>query len=239
METPTQEPLLQTNLDTDLLKLIAICSMLFDHVGSAFFPQYPVFRWIGRLAFPIFCYCMTVGLLYTHDIKKYLLRLAVFAFVSQPFYILATHPYDWQTEWMNLNIFFTLFFSLLAMWGFQEKKWWLTIAVFALMSLINFDYSSNGIILMMIFYLSRNHPISGAAVYVLYWLPALWRGDPADPRSLMVAGHAVNWTVFGMLSALPIFLRTHSGIRVPKWFFYGFYPAHLALIGIVRILLGV
>lgn len=42
-------PKLKTNLDTDFLKLIAIISMVIDHVGSAFFPQYPVFRWIGRL----------------------------------------------------------------------------------------------------------------------------------------------------------------------------------------------
>ncbi len=83
---------LKTNLDTNLLKLIAICSMLLDHVGSVFFPQIPLFRWIGRLAFPIFCYCLTVGLLYTHDVRKYLTRLGIFALVSQPFYILAFHP---------------------------------------------------------------------------------------------------------------------------------------------------
>lgn len=73
---------LKTNLDTNLLKLIAIISMAVDHVGTVFFPEYPVFRWIGRLAFPIFCYCMTVGLLYTRDLKKYLLRLAAFAVIS-------------------------------------------------------------------------------------------------------------------------------------------------------------
>lgn len=65
---------LKTNLDTGLLKLIAVLSMAVDHVGSVFFPKYPVFRWIGRLTFPIFAYCLTVGLLYTHDIKKYLVR---------------------------------------------------------------------------------------------------------------------------------------------------------------------
>ena len=76
METTQQAaPKLQTNLDTNFLKVIAILSMTVDHVGSAFFPQYPVFRWIGRMAFPIFCYCLTVGLLYTRDIKKYFLRL--------------------------------------------------------------------------------------------------------------------------------------------------------------------
>ena len=71
METTQQAaPKLQTNLDTNFLKVIAILSMTVDHVGSAFFPQYPVFRWIGRMAFPIFCYCLTVGLLYTREIGR-------------------------------------------------------------------------------------------------------------------------------------------------------------------------
>ena len=48
----TAAPKLKTNLDTGLLKLIAILSMAVDHVGSVFFPKYPVFRWIGRLTFP-------------------------------------------------------------------------------------------------------------------------------------------------------------------------------------------
>ena len=142
-------PRLRTNLDTDFLKLIAILSMLLDHIGAVFFPEHPAFRWVGRLAFPIFCYCMTVGLLYTRDIKRYLGRLGLFALISQPCYILATHPWDWQTEWMNWNIFFTLFLSLLAMWGFQTRRWWLFAAAFLCVSLFNFDYSGNGSLLML------------------------------------------------------------------------------------------
>ena len=41
-------PRLRTNLDTDFLKLIAILSMLLDHIGAVFFPEYPAFRWVGR-----------------------------------------------------------------------------------------------------------------------------------------------------------------------------------------------
>lgn len=110
---PQTGPRLKTNLDTDLLKLIATAAMLIDHIGGAFFPEAGVFRWIGRLAFPIFCYCLTVGLLYTHDVRKYLTRLGIFALVSQPFYILAFHPVgEFWANLTNWNIFFTLFLSL-------------------------------------------------------------------------------------------------------------------------------
>ena len=85
-QAQTSAPRLKTNLDTNFLKLIAILCMVVDHVGTVFFPGYSAFRWVGRLAFPIFCYCLTVGLMYTHDIRRYLGRLAIFAVISQPFY---------------------------------------------------------------------------------------------------------------------------------------------------------
>ncbi len=108
-----QEQRLKTNLDTNFIKLVAIIAMTADHIGNAFFPDYPVFRWIGRIAFPLFCYCLTVGMLYTHDIKRYLLRLGAFALISQPFWILAFNADDILGNLFNLNIFFTLFVSLL------------------------------------------------------------------------------------------------------------------------------
>ena len=78
-----------------------------------------------------------------------------------------------------------------------------------------------------------------AALYTLYWLPALWGGSLEDPLALVVGGHAVNWTIFALL-ALPLILwHTHTGLKLPKWFFYGFYPVHLGVIALVRWCLGV
>ena len=235
----TQERKLRTNLDTDLLKLVAIAAMLLDHIGGAFFPETPIFRWIGRLAFPLFCYCMTVGLLYTHDIRRYLGRLAIFAVVSQPFWILAFNADDILGNLTNWNIFFTLFLSLLGMYGLKERKWWLFALALFTVSRWNFDYSGTGIQLMLIFYLCRNRPRLGAALYLLSYLPALMNGWPEDPLCLTVGGLCIDWTIFGLL-ALPLILcRTHSGIRIPKWFFYAFYPAHLAIIALVGWCMGV
>lgn len=231
-------PKLKSNLDTDFLKLIAITSMLIDHIGGTFFPQYPVFRWLGRLAFPIFCYCLTVGLLYTHDIKRYFGRLALFAVISQPIYALKVDPSAFLENLTNFNIFFTLILSLLFMWGITRRRWYgVCTAVLALLTLgiWNFDYSFTGVILMVIFYFCRNKPALGAALYCLSYLPALW-GSPGDPLALMVGGHAVDWTIFSLLAAPLIFCPTHTGIKVNKWFFYGFYPVHLAIIALIKIL---
>lgn len=226
------EPKLKTNLDTDFIKLIAIISMAIDHFGAAFFPQYPVFRWIGRLAFPLFCYCMTVGMLYTHDIKKYLLRLGVFGIISQPFWILAFNSDDIIGNILNVNIFFTLFVSLLSAWGFKEKKWWLFVAGALLLSFINFDYSATGLILMLIFYLCRNKPRLGAVIYTLTYLPAL-NGYMEDPLALKIGGHAIGFEIFAIFAIPFIFLRTDTKIKIPKWFFYIFYPAHLLTIYLI------
>lgn len=173
----TQERKLRTNLDTDLLKLVAIAAMLLDHIGGAFFPETPIFRWIGRLAFPLFCYCMTVGLLYTHDIRRYLGRLAIFAVVSQPFWILAFNADDILGNLTNWNIFFTLFLSLLAMWGLTTRRWWLFVLGVLVLAFGSFDYNYNGVILMLIFYFCRNKPALLAGLYILFWLPALWGGS--------------------------------------------------------------
>ena len=237
MESVSTAPKLQSNLDTNFIKLVAILSMTADHVGNAFFPEYPVFRWIGRIAFPLFCYCLTVGMLYTHDIKKYLLRLGAFALISQPFWILAFNADDFWGNLWNLNIFFTLLVSLLSTWGFQTRRWWLFVLGLVLLNVVNFDYAMTGLILMMIFYLCRNRPWLGALLYTLSYLLALWGGSLEDPLALVVGGHAVGFEIFALLALPLIYFRTNFHPPISKWFFYAYYPAHLFAIFLVGLAL--
>lgn len=230
---------LKTNLDTNLLKLIAVIAMVIDHIGTAFFPQHPIFRWIGRIAFPIFCYCLTVGLLYTHNIKKYLIRLGIFAIISQPFYVLAFHPNEFIENITSLNIFFTLFVSLLTVWGLKEKKWLIFIIGFLVACMVNIDYSANGIILMLIFYLCRNKPKLGIIFYILAYISAFYNSSLDDQLALMIGNYAIGFEIFSLCAIPLIFIKTNTNIKIPKWFFYGFYPIHLLLIFIGRLLLNV
>lgn len=235
MNESAQQVRLKTNLDTSLLKLIAMVSMFIDHFGDALFPDKINFRICGRIAFPLFCYCMTVGLIYTRDIKRYLIRLAIFAVVSQPFWILCFNADDIMGNLFNLNIFFTLFMNLLTLWAFKEKKWWLVILDIITLSLINFDYGTEGIILMLIFYLCRNNPKLGATLYILSYLPYLFGRELGDYFTIALGQYPIDISLFAILAAPLIFLNTNSNLKINKWVCYAFYPAHLLVIYLIEL----
>ena len=72
-----------------VLKIIAVLAMLIDHAGLIFFPQYRIFRILGRLAFPIFAYCIAEGFLYTRNKLKYFSRVLVLGVLCQLVYDIA------------------------------------------------------------------------------------------------------------------------------------------------------
>ena len=58
-------------LTNNQLKIIAMISMLIDHIGVAMFPNVMILRIIGRLAFPIFAYMIAEGCFYTKNKARY------------------------------------------------------------------------------------------------------------------------------------------------------------------------
>ncbi|MCK8060804.1 MULTISPECIES: TraX family protein [unclassified Fusibacter] len=107
----------------DVLKLIAIITMLIDHIGYLFFPQIRLFRTIGRIAFPIFAFQLAVGYKHTSSLPKYSLRLFGFALIS---YL----PYIFFEPTLEPNpLAFNVMFLLLAGIG-AMKLWELSIHAF-------------------------------------------------------------------------------------------------------------
>ncbi|HZX46166.1 MAG TPA: TraX family protein [Clostridia bacterium] len=97
----------------DALKLVAMITMLIDHVGYMFFPQYSVFRSVGRLAFPIFAYLLSVGYEKTSSLKNYAGRLLLFGLISQVPYSFFSPGLEFEP--LKLNIMFTLLAGLAVM----------------------------------------------------------------------------------------------------------------------------
>lgn len=238
METTAPQPRIKQNLDTNFLKLIAIVSMTIDHFYKAFWPDNFILALIGRMAFPLFAYCLVVGCLYTRSIKKYLLRLSIFAVVSQPFFVMAFHP-TWQGFVENIlvaNIFFTLVAGVLVVSALMDikKRWWM-IGIALLMEIfLGLDYGLYGIVMMAIFYLCRNNS-KLSLLFVFLWM--CWTSLFGD--FVHIFGVGIDLQFFALLALPLIYIHTSVNPKIPKFFFYGFYPAHLLVLFFCRRLFGV
>ena len=161
----------QTNGDTGLIKLVAFITMAIDHIGYVFFPGEMWMRIIGRIAFPLFAYCLATGCIYTKNPKKYALRLFAFSVVSQPFYSLAFFPYYTEqlfdpinygtaeaaiiniAENLHLNIGFTMLLGFCAIQAIKSKKWLAFAAALAASLWDGFEYSLYGVALILLMYI--------------------------------------------------------------------------------------
>lgn len=242
-------------LSGSTLKLVAVITMLIDHVAaavlmrvlidrglySAVYPYdtfrekyygmilavYLICRYIGRIAFPIFCFLLVEGFTRTHDVKKYVIRMAVFALVTEiPFDLaFAGRPFYWGYQ----NVMFTLLIGLLVMWGMSavEKKGfaaWLTwlcnllvaAAGAVLASLMETDYGAIGVVCIVVLYVfRRKKPLQIAAGCVAF----LW--EITAPLAFIFIG----------------FYNGKRGWRM-KYLFYAFYPVHLFLLYLISAAMG-
>ena len=200
------------------LKLLAIISMLIDHVTAILLigsPYYSLGRTIGRLAFPIFCFLLVEGYVHTHDVKKYAVRLFLFALVSEiPFDLAFSYR---AVDFAYQNVFFTLLIGLFVLYGMDrvEEPAFKVLVILAGMAAAVFlrtDYSWKGV----------------AAVAVIYYTRSskLWQ---AGMGALMF-----SWEPPAMAAFAPIyFYNGKRGISI-KYLFYIFYPAHLLALVLLR-----
>jgi hypothetical protein len=243
-------------MTTSMLKIIACLLMLIDHLGAALFPEFTILRVIGRLSFPIFAYLIAIGYSKTNSFSKYLNRLMIFAFISQiPFSLAFGGPlsiYNFSdflgfvvgAPYPHLNIFFTLTFGLLAIhvWDKEESKLAKIILVLALgmtAEAFHTDYSMYGVAMMLAFYIFRdskvNTVISQTSVYILFNASQILFYIYKFPGTTINLG----WFNQGLSLLALIFIFMYNGKkgRDLKYFFYAFYPVHLLIIGLIKILM--
>ena len=229
-------------MSASTLKIIALITMIIDHIGGALFPQFLFLRVIGRIAFPIYAFFIAQGCIYTKDYKKYLSRLFIFALVSEIPYDLCfnTYPNYIKINFLNqTNTIYTLFLGAFLIFVFIKledinisyfKKLFIKIisCIFILFIsiILQTDYSAWGIILILTFYLFRNDKMA------MLLIPLL-----------LIIYKYVNYFNFSLFlfNILPLgllyFYNNKKGINL-KWLFYIGYPLHLLIIGLIRILIN-
>lgn len=210
-----------TNMDTSFLKLIAIISMVIDHIGYALFSNNLIMRSVGRLAFPIFTYCAMIGYFKTRDLKKYILRLFILGLISQPFYTIVFNTY-------TPNIMFTILLEVLLYYTLDNKKW-IYLPFFVIFSfLFKVDYASTYLFLVPIFYYFRSNKFIMFLAYVTFYF------NYAISSYIGISNIPACFTACAVFALPFILINTKTNIKINKYFFYFFYPLHLLIIFLIR-----
>lgn len=243
-------------LSAAVLKWTAVLTMLIDHIGASLLAGlakashswgtgvrsrefYYALRILGRLAFPIFCFLLIEGLFHTRSRWKYLLRLGLFALISELPFDLAFNQAKFGLQ-EGQNVFVTLFLGLAscAVWERLTKgndpkcnplgglaAMLFAVGAFFAAEVLNTDYGGLGVALILVMYLLRDKAFArdllGLGVLCLMFI---------------VSGS--SWIeVFAALSFPLLHLYNGQRGRQNKYFFYIFYPAHLLLLaGILTLL---
>lgn len=210
----------QSKIYSEWLKIFAVIFMVIDHVGLVFFPQMEVLRQIGRFAFPLFAYQITIGYQLTSNKQRMFKRLLMFAVIS-------LIPYFLMTNSAALNIFFTLSLGFAAMWSIDHKKYiWLLPLIFAFPIFIPIDYGIYGVASIVAIYLLRKNFL--LQILAFFFLTFLYIGSGGNVLQINA--------VFGLMMA-PILLLIKPKFQLHKYFYYAFYPGHMLLLWLIHSIL--
>ena len=234
----------------DAIKWIAIATMLIDHIAWGFVPTYSVLgqlmHLIGRITAPTMCFFLAEGYVHTHSFRKYAFRLGLFALISQvPFTLFEKGKLEFlagpslQTE--SFNVIYTLFLSLIAIraWDKIENKKLRFLAVTGLCILsLPGDWMFFDILFTLAFWLNRGSFRRQARAFCIISFAMTF----SDMMFCVLSGFSAWGQLFqiGVLLCLPILARYNGqrgGGRYSKWTFYIFYPAHLLVLGWLRLLI--
>ena len=224
-------------LSGNWLKIIAMISMLADHIGVILLPQVGVLRMIGRLAYPIFAYMIAEGCRYTKNRALYLGQIGVLGLGCQ--IVCAFFANGW-----HLNILITFSMAILLIYGIEgfvknRNAFSLTVMILTLATVGLIE-----LILPEIFAEQGFHPDYGALGVMLpvlvYFARGKWGRLFFTAIILLAMGISSGGAQWWGLAALPL-LALYNGRRGRlrlKYLFYVFYPAHLAVLYLLDMLLG-
>ncbi len=227
-----------------MIKLIAAITMIIDHAGAILFSDNEIMRTIGRIAMPLYGYCIARGFYYSElkntTIKKYVRNIAIFAVVSQIPYSYVTLTY-FKVFWLNIG--FVWLFSIIILKAFQyvklplNKKSLISIVVIIAVIIasikIPIEYGLYGVLTPIIFYFclyKYNAPLMSILLFVALNLEYLINECLEKKIHLRFMFNVSNQYYALIAILIVLVLRNIDKKLLPKKFFYWFYPAQFVFL---------
>ena len=234
-------------LNANHLKMIAIVAMTIDHIADIIYPSFPanpvaiVMHMIGRLTAPIMWFFIAEGFFYTKNYPKYLFRMFVFALVSHFTYCFAFGinyiPFSRGDIFNQTSVMWPLAWGLVALFVLNktEIEHWLKIIIILVINVITFpsDWSCIAVMAIVAIYSNRGNlkkQMSDMMIWVaIYAIISFFFVDKLYG--------VVQLSVALVYPVLKLYNGEKGKASWMKWFFYIYYPAHLIIIGILRLTL--
>lgn len=221
-----------------MIKIIAALAMLIDHAGLILFPQNEILRIIGRLSMPLFAYSLAWGYeqcRMKRAFPRYVVRMLVFAAVSQ-------FPYRAMIgDGKTLNIGVTWLIALCVLALIDRKRYnepdypipcagaGILFAGAVLLRIIKTDYGIYGILLPAVFHYGIVKKQDYFKTFAL--MTALW-----GVYTVLYGGTILNGVGIACLPLIALSgrIKAFSAVRLPKWFYYAFYPVHITVLLLIK-----
>lgn len=238
-------------LNKDVIKYIAMVTMLCNHIATVFMnPESAagtIFIYAGYFTAPVMIYFLVEGYDYTHSRKGYLGRLFLFAVISElPFCLALTQ--EGILEFYGFNMLFTLCLCFLLIYIEREmthmaKRKFLIVVIFVASMFCDWAIIAPAFTLFFIHGKTNVAGMKGAFTKAVVFFGAfnflsgigrfpVWRNLLYMVLSMAAVG-AAGFCVTVLYNGK----RMEKGKKFSKWFFYIFYPAHLLILGVIRIAL--
>ncbi len=235
----------QQGLNTNHLKMLAILAMTLDHICDLLYPGFPaepaaiVLHIVGRLTAPIMWFFVCEGYYYTRNVKKYMLRMGIFALLSHFAYCFAfgINMIPFSTGIFNqTSVMYPLFIAIVVMWmqdNALPMKGWVKNAMIVLLILSAFPADWSCVAVFAILGMRKYRGSLEKQMIVMLLCVAVY-----SAVSFFFVSRSYALVQFGVLLVYPV-LKLYNGkkgsVKWMKWFFYLYYPLHLVVIGLCRI----
>ena len=235
-------------LTAAVLHIIAMTLMLMDHLWATLLPARELLTCAGRVAFPIFAFMAVEGYFHTRSFKKYILRMLLFAVLSEiPFDLMYGGTWFYP---VHQNVLWTFLLGLLGVWLMEQVrkkgKTWMYLLVCVLVvpaglvlgTLCMVDYYGVGVLTVFVFYFlhGRKWWCFLGQLAALYWLNVELLGGLMYPVQLFGMEFELCQQGLALLALIPIWLyRGRQGYHSKpfQYLCYAFYPVHILLLVVV------
>ena len=205
-------------------------SMLIDHIGAFLFGNFWPMRIIGRIAMPLFVFGLVEGFIHTSSRKKYFLRIAVCAIVTE--IVLYFLQRNMGKNW-GYNILFNFMLTFGVLWMVEKRKFMILLPiVIGFAEYLRLDYGWAVPVLAIGFYLTLKYCKKKSLSYCFGIMISLL---VTNGGLSLISGNC--WQLFAAIDFFPLVsYNGKKGHRLPKYATYAFYPLHLLLILVIRLL---